>query len=259
MPIITLLSDFGLADTYVGVMKGVMLGLCPEACLVDLCHLVPRQDVRTASWQLAQAWRWFPPGSVHLAVVDPGVGGERRALAATLDGHYFVVPDNGMLSHVAADKAPEAVHAITDHQLLPGPLSGTFHGRDLFAPVAARLAGGYGLAAFGPAIDDWLRLDLPVLSAADDRVQGRIDHIDVYGNLITTITNQLLPAHFLVRLGDVCLTGPHPSYQAVPLGATACIPGSGGFLEIAINHGSAQAEFDAAIGDEVVMQAQAPA
>lgn len=156
--IVTLTTDFGHSDTYVGQMKGVALGICPDLRIVDLTHDVPPHDVEAGSYLLWTAFASFPPGTIHVAVVDPGVGTERRALAARTERHVFLAPDNGLLTRVLEEEPPGAVHAIEEaHYMRPDP-SPTFHGRDVFAPAAAYIARGTDLAHLGPPVETWVRL-----------------------------------------------------------------------------------------------------
>ncbi len=226
--IVTLLSDFGHKDPYVGIMKGVILGICPGAQLVDLTHQVSPQDIQEGAFQLVGAARWFPEGTVHLAVVDPGVGSSRRGVAAKGNKFVYVGPDNGLLSLAWERDEPVVVHEI-QHHTLP-KLSRTFHGRDMFAPVAAALANGVPIEEIGPVIGD------PVLLAHDDA--PRIVHIDNFGNLITNVRRSQHP-----DLGSVSVgwrTAPlQETFSGVAEGEILSYWGSLGLLEIAVNGGNA--------------------
>ncbi len=226
-PIITLLTDFGLGDAYVGIMKGVILSLSPDARLVDLSHEVPPQEVLSGAMVLQSAWRYFPPGTIHLAVVDPGVGSSRRALAAAGREQFFVGPDNGLFSLVFAEQAPLMVVSLENPQYFLAKVSATFHGRDIFAPVAAHLSLGVPLTAFGPALSDPVGLDFPAPEFGEEEVDGQIISCDHFGNLISNIPFMSLqswlrgrsasfrvqwpgyPAsgHHLQRCSSRCLTG----------------------------------------------------
>lgn len=251
-PVVTLLTDFGTADYYVAAVKGVLLRLAPGATLVDVGHQVPAGDVEAAGWLLAAASRWYPPGSVHLAVVDPGVGSARRILAAAAGGQWYVAPDNGLLTPLlaAAESAEQApvVRAVERHDLyLPGP-GATFHGRDRFAPVAAYLARGDDPAALGPPIADAVRLPAPPPRAEAGRLVGRVVHVDRFGNLVTD-----LPSAWLEGRGGGGEDGGAPGagpvaevdghrcersvthYRQLPPGEPGLLPGSLGTLELSLD------------------------
>jgi len=202
--IITLVSDFGTRDAYVGVLHGVILGIHPGATVVDICHDIPAQDVRSAAFVLSTAYPYFPRGTVHVVIVDPGVGTQRRAIAMRTAEAIFVAPDNGVLSYVLARQSVlETVHLTQAHYWL-APLSETFHGRDLFAPVAAHLALGTPLHEMGPAIEDAVQFPIPTpLVHGDGSIEGEVLHVDHFGNLITNVPHSLLPAGQTVdRLHD---------------------------------------------------------
>lgn len=244
-PIITLLTDFGTADAFVGVMKGIILGIAPHAHLVDLTHEVPPQAVAVAAFLLETAWREFPPGTIHLVVVDPGVGSTRRALGAEGPRGRFVAPDNGVLTPVfEAGEAP-AVHALTRPEFFRHPVSRTFHGRDIFAPVAGHLAGGVPLAALGPPVTD------PVLLAGlrpeplpDGGVAGKVLHVDRFGNLITNLPAALAAAGQGIPVVTVAgrqIRGLAESYAAALSDRPGAIVGSAGTVEVFLPGGSAAA------------------
>ncbi|MCC6444556.1 MAG: SAM-dependent chlorinase/fluorinase [Armatimonadetes bacterium] len=246
MPIVTLLTDFGLTDPYVGVMKGVILSRCPQARLVDLTHSVNPQDVAGAAFLLGSSYMHFPPRTVHLAVVDPGVGGVRRPLAALIDGHFFVAPDNGLLSHVlAAAREMQIVHLNRPQHFLP-QISRTFHGRDIFAPIAGSLAANTSLAAFGTPVMDPIMLPVSAPAVTPARIWAQVIHADRFGNLITDLTEeafrQWLPQIRLsltIRAGNAVLQGIRESYSEVAPGEPVALFDSFGRLEIAIREGSA--------------------
>lgn len=272
-PIITLTTDFGLADSYVGTMKGVILGINPDAAIVDVTHEVPPQDVRAGAYALDAAWDAFPPGTVHLAVVDPGVGTERLPIAACGPGATFVGPDNGTLSYVLAragaprpDAAPfvpasvtlpdgwSAYH-LTERAYWREPVSSTFHGRDIFAPVAAHLSAGLAPSALGPRLTHVTAFAVPVAVESDGRIEGCVQHVDRYGNLVTNIGEALLSAAdgaLTVGIGGREVTGLSTSFQGE--GPLVAVIGSGGWLEIAVPNGSAARELAAGIGDAVVVR-----
>jgi S-adenosylmethionine hydrolase len=235
--IVSLLSDFGLADTYVGQMKAALLSVAPGATLVDLTHAVAPQDVYGGAFRLWAAVDAFPAASVHLAVVDPGVGSERRAIAAlSARGDSFVGPDNGLLVP-ALDRLGGCACAVEltepAYWRLASP-SATFHGRDIFGPVAGHLAAGVPLERLGRPIEPRRAFELRMAEGLD----GEVIHIDTYGNLITNIPAANLPKAFSVRLGSLEIEA-QPNYAAVEKGASLAIVGSAGLLEISVRDGSA--------------------
>jgi S-adenosyl-L-methionine hydrolase (adenosine-forming) len=255
-PIITLLTDFGLQDAYVGIMKGVILCLNPEARLVDLSHEVKPQEILSAALLLQSAWRYFPPGTIHLAVVDPGVGSHRRALAAACNGHFAVGPDNGLFSLIFADPKPEALISLENpHYFLP-TISATFHGRDIFAPVAAHLSLGVPLTNLGPAISDPVRLDWPAPTYNETKIVGEIIASDHFGNLISNIPFSDLTSWLQGRSAKFQVQGREipqlvTTYSNVLPGSWLALEGSHGYLEIACRNGSAARMLDAGPGAKV--------
>jgi len=243
-PIITLLTDFGLRDAYVGIMKGVILGFNPHARLVDLGHEIPPQDILAGALALKFAWRYFPPGTVHLAVVDPGVGSSRRGLAASILGHFFVGPDNGLFSLIFQEQEPGAVVSLENfHYFLP-QVSATFHGRDIFAPVAAHLSLRTPLTDLGPELADPVKLDIPSPRFQDTEVFGQVIYCDHFGNLISNIPfasfNSWLQDRSVQIQVDGCpVTHLGITYSDAPPGALLALAGSHGYLEIASRQGSA--------------------
>lgn len=260
-PIITITTDFGLDDPYVAIMKGVILGIMPGTTLVDITHSVPAQDVRHAAQIVASVWRYFPTNTIHLAVVDPGVGTRRRALAIESPHGTFVGPDNGVFC-----ASLESQDSLKSGGILSGargvelrsrryrrePVSRTFHGRDIFAPAAAHLAAGVALEELGPAID---RLDCPAIAAeidiGADEVRGHVVRVDHFGNAITDIPASLVAEHPHTEVRGLLLDGLARSYQDAEIVA---LIGSHGHLEIAARNGSASAQYGLRIGDEVVVR-----
>lgn len=263
--VVTLLTDFGNRDTYVGQLKGALLSVAPDALIVDLIHDVPPQNVRLGAFHLMAAVNAFPQGTVHLAVVDPGVGTARRAIAVrSARGDHLVGPDNGLLS-LAVEKLGGAVAAVElDQQRYWRPLpSATFHGRDIFAPVAGHLARGTSLEELGSRIADFERpFLLPSVKRSDREIEGEVIHVDHYGNLVTNILGTDLPGGFSTNIREfTILGGASPNYQGVPKGQLTALVGSMGLLEIALRDGSAAARIGAALGDPVrlsILTAQAP-
>jgi S-adenosylmethionine hydrolase len=243
--IITLLTDFGTADVFVGIMKGVILGIAPQVHLVDLTHEVPPQAVAVAAFFLESAWREFPPGTIHLVVVDPGVGSSRRALAAEGPRGRFVAPDNGVLTPLFEAGEAMALHALARSEFFRQPVSRTFHGRDIFAPVAGHLANGVSLAALGPPVTDPVRLALPrAKPLPEGGMVGQVLHVDRFGNLITNLPEPLFAAGVgvpVVAVGGRRIEGLADSYAAVAPGRPGAIVGNAGTLEIFLPGGSAAA------------------
>ncbi len=292
-PIITLTTDLGLTDAYVAAIKGVMLGINPEAKLVDICHTIKPQNIAQGAFVLSRAYQFFPEGTIHVVVVDPGVGTERRAIILRTKLASFVAPDNGVLSYVIQqssggrlkglssfknysspsplkERGTEGVRlinnlqqteleagleavVITKPQFWRSAVSSTFHGRDIFAPVAARLSLGFPLADFGEVITSVTMLPLPQpYQAVDGSVVGRIIHIDSFGNLITDIKSSDLPQArraITIEVGNQLISGLSRTY-AEGSGLLALI-GSDGYLEIALKGGSASAFLDAEVDGEV--------
>lgn len=246
---ITLFTDFGLADPFVGVMKGVILGICPAARIVDLGHEATRFDPISAGFALATAVPYFPPGTVHVAVVDPGVGGPRRPLAARIGGHLFVAPDNGLLAWLLAAAHRAEVREIADPRLMRRPVSATFHGRDIFAPAAAHLALGHPFARVGPPVPDPVRPSLPRPALEPGPVvRGQVIWVDRFGNVITNVDGAALAAlrgqagaAFEVHLGAGPPAPLVSHYGTVAPGAVGAVLGSSGHLEVFVNRGSAAA------------------
>jgi S-adenosylmethionine hydrolase len=265
--IITLTTDFGLNDHFVGVMKGVMLDIFPEAHFVDITHAVQAFDVLDGSLSISQAYSFFPSGTVHMVVVDPGVGTARRPILVTTERHHFIAPDNGVLSLVYERETRLSVRHITaEHYFLPNR-SNTFHGRDVFSPVAANLAKGVNPQNFGDEVTDFVRFAAPRPKPIDERtLRGIVLKVDRFGNLITNITPQDAPAltnsattgFKILVAGKGPITRICPSYAEGAPGETFGVWGSMGFLEIATNRGSAVQLLGAGKGAEVnvVMEAK---
>jgi S-adenosylmethionine hydrolase len=247
MTIITLLTDFGTTDSYVAEVKGVLLSLAPTATVVDVSHGVPPGDVRSAAYILGRTWSRFPPGTVHLVVVDPGVGTTRAALAFSAHSHWFVGPDNGVFSPVLRDAEVEAVLLPTPEQASP-----TFHGRDLFAPAAAALASGASLHTLGEpfaGIPERLAYTSPHYEGKT--VVGEIVYIDRFGSLITNLTSEQVPTHATLEVEDLDLGSLKRTFNDVTTGGLLAYVGSGGTIEIAVRNGSAARRLGVGVGGRV--------
>jgi len=251
-PIITLLTDFGLRDHFVAAMKGVMLCVNPDLALIDISHLIPPQDILTGAFTLGQVCFCFPLGTIHLAVVDPRVGTARKALAVSAGGHYFVAPDNGILTYVLKAVAECAVHEITADNYFRKPVSATFHGRDIFAPVAAWISRGIPLNQLGPALSDPVRLKLPACRRVGDAlIQGEVLAVDQFGNLITNLRPADVPQSFKIIAGKHEITSLRRTFGEGKPGEVFAVPGSTGYLEIVVKDGSAAAVLNLASGASI--------
>ncbi len=255
-PIITLTTDFGAAAPYAAALKGVILTLNPAARLVDLTHQVPPQDVYHAAFFLAAAVPCFPPGAIHVVVVDPGVGTDRALLYVEAGGHRLLAPDNGCWTLLAGD-GPARVIRLAERRYWREPVSATFHGRDILAPVAAHLSLGADPALLGPPVEEWVRLTRHEPVAGDGVLTGEVVFIDDYGNLITNIPADLWadrvgrPAR--VSVGGRAVGRRVRTYAEAPPGTPVALVSSGGMLEVAVNHGSAARLLSAGAGTTVVV------
>ncbi|MCU1383531.1 MAG: hypothetical protein JWL71_2228 [Acidobacteria bacterium] len=242
-PVIALLTDFGTRDHYVGAMKGVILGICPDVTLVDISHDVAPHDVSGAALELAAAYRYFPPGTIFLVVVDPGVGSARRGLAADAGDYAFVAPDNGVLTAALDGQAPRRVVELTEPQYARRTVSRTFEGRDRFAPAAAWLATGIDLAALGRAAGAIERLDIPQPVVGPDRIDGEVARVDRFGNLITNIDRRtfdtLAGGPVDIRIGGHGVSRVVSTYADASPREICALFGSSGHLEVAANGASA--------------------
>lgn len=262
-PIITLTTDFGLHDSYVGVMKGVILGICPDAHLVDITHTIPPQNILAAAHVVQTLVPYFPSGSIHVVVVDPGVGSRRRAVALETPQARFVGPDNGVFGLIWRDAgerwSAEALRAVT----LQAPrfwrpqVSATFHGRDIFAPVAAHLASGIDLSELGPPVNTLQSTPAQEPTWADDgSLNGLIVYVDHFGNCISNITTTHLERfgplqHVNVIVGSQWIGPIHHTYADVAAGAALALIGSSGRLEVALRNGNASQELGIGLGQTV--------
>jgi hypothetical protein len=274
-PIITLMTDFGLRDAFVGTMKGVMLGIAPHAQLVDLTHLVPPQDIRQAAYLLMTATPFFPPHTVHMVVVDPGVGSERRAIAVETPRARYVAPDNGVLTYALALEGEWRAVELTEPAYRLSQVSTTFHGRDVFSPAAAHLAAGVPLEKFGPALKEIVQLPPPRLEIHAHHLAGEVLSVDHFGNLRTSLltfhwqggrlhfeplfavaekkTLTLDPHKARVMIGSLTLLGIQRTFSDVPPGEPLAYIGSEGGLEIAVNQGDAARQWGIRVGEQVTL------
>lgn len=259
-PIITLTTDFGTNDHFVGAMKGVILEIVPEAAIVDISHAVQAHDVLDGALTISQAYSYFPTGTVHVVVVDPGVGTKRRPILASSDGYHFVAPDNGVLSMVYAREERIHVRHISSEHYFRQPVSNTFHGRDVFAPVGAYLAKQVDSHKFGEEIQDFVKFAAPKPKAAgENRIRAVVLKVDRFGNLITNVTPTDVPAlfsgkgKFTITVGSKEITEIHSTYAAGSPGEVFGILGSMGYLEISANRAAAAQLTGAGKGSEVAI------
>ncbi|MFH2001706.1 MAG: SAM-dependent chlorinase/fluorinase [Planctomycetota bacterium] len=257
MRIITLTTDFGYRDPYVGVMKGVILSRYHDCTLVDLTHGITPHSVLEGNFSIRGSYKYFPEGTLHVLVVDPGVGSKRRILFLKKENHFFLAPDNGVLTSLV--DAPQILRSVENSSLFLNEVSSTFHGRDIFAPVAAEVQKGLPLEDLGPEINNPVTLQWSEPAYNKDTIEGCILYIDVYGNLVTNITRS-----HIYKLGlekpRIYLCGkeigmPQPAYTTRSKGDPLAIFGSFGHLEIAVNQGSAAELYGVGTGDEVIVTA----
>jgi S-adenosylmethionine hydrolase len=258
-PVVALLTDFGTRDHYVGTMKGVMLGICPDASLVDIAHDIPAHDVMAGALELAACYRYFPHGTVFLVVVDPGVGSSRRGLAADIGDYKFVAPDNGVLSAVFRESPPKKVVELTERKYALPTVSRTFEGRDRFAPAAAYLAKGIAVGWLGKTLANYQSLDLPRPVVSGDQLSGAVVRIDRFGNLISNIDRaafeQFAEARAIaVEVGGRDVSRLVATYAEAPPGELCALFGSTDHLEVAINGGDAAGALGVTRGASVLVR-----
>ncbi|HJP93028.1 MAG TPA: SAM-dependent chlorinase/fluorinase [Pyrinomonadaceae bacterium] len=257
LPVITLLTDFGTADYFVGAVKGAILSINPRAVIVDITHEIAPQDIDAAAFTLFASYQTFPAGTIHVVVVDPGVGSTRRPIVVSAGKQFFVGPDNGVFTYIYDREPRHRTHHATQEKYFRQPTSTTFHGRDIFAPVAAALSTGVKPQAFGPSVTDAVRLEnlLRPVVQTNGRIEGRVIHIDRFGNCITNLTRDIVkgaPEMLLIKEKQIS------SFREFFSDASAAnelfaIWGSAGFLEIAINRGSAALTLGVKRGEPVVL------
>src|SRR6516164_5843081 len=275
--IITLTTDFGLSDPFVGIMKGVILGIAPGAQIVDISHDIRSYDIVEGAFLIHSTYEYFPEGTVHVVVVDPGVGSARRPIAAFRGGHFFVAPDNGVLSAVLdkhersersasptgrshdecePDRAKPSteVYHITNRSLFLDSVSQTFHGRDIFAPVGAHIAKGTPIESVGPRILDFLKRPLPKPRPQGDKTVGTVLHIDKFGNIITNLRKRDLSTDFTIHVAGLTITRLCSSFSEAQRGEFFAIEGSTGFIELALDRGSAADKLSIERGDEIEVE-----
>ena len=247
MALVTLLTDFGTTDSYLAEVKGVILSRAPAATLVDITHAVPPGDIRSGAYLLGRTWHRFPADTIHLAIVDPGVGTGRAAVALRAQGHAFVGPDNGLFSPVLRDAEVEMVTLPT-----PDGASPTFHGRDLFAPAAAALATGAALVTLGePLIGLPHRLAYTEPRYEGKSIVGEIIYVDRFGTLVTNLTPELVPSYASIEVEGLDLGPLRRTFGDVPTGGLLAYVGSGGEVEVAVRGGSAARRLGLGVGGRI--------
>jgi len=257
-PIITLTTDYGTNDHLVGVLKGVILKINPEVTIVDITHAVTAFDLLDGALTIASAYSYFPPRTIHVVVVDPGVGTDRRPLLVTGQNQYFIAPDNGVLSGVFDKEANFLVRHLTSEHYFQHPVSKTFHGRDVFAPVAAWLSKNWQPGSMGEEITDFKRLALPRPKEADGALKGVVLKVDSFGNLLTNFKAEDLPAEVLekgevkLQVGNHAVTRLVPTFAHGGAGEPVAYVGSSGYVEIAVNRGNASKTLGIGRGTPVV-------
>ena len=255
MPIISLTTDFGLTDPFVGILKGVVLGICPEAVVVDVTHGLPPGDVAAGALALEGARPYFPAGTFHVAVVDPGVGTDRLAVCVRTHREFYVAPDNGLLSFLPASDICE-IRVLQNPTFQLQPVSPTFHGRDVFAPAAAHLAAGVPLEAFGPRVDELKRLAFPRAGRVGEEVRGEVVGFDHFGNAVTSLRERDYPeGAFTVEVNTQSLVFA-TTYGLVPPGFGLALTGSTGRLEVCVREGSAREVYRLRAGDRVTLRSR---
>ena len=278
IPVISLLTDFGQSDHYVGVMKGVMLDIVPDAVFADITHLISPQDIREAAYTLMNSVPFFPVHTVHLVVVDPGVGSRRRAVGVETPRGKFIAPDNGVLTYLLAQGIPFQAVELSNPAYHLEEISTTFHGRDIFSPTAAHLAAGVPLTEFGPVIEDLVWLPQPILEIHPDRIVGEVLSVDHFGNLGTSINSlqwssgdtlslksiwggegekrnqvEFSAKEVRVEIGDFSVQGISRTFSAVEPGQPLALVGSDHALDLSLNQGNLAENLGALPGDRVTL------
>ncbi len=254
--IITLTTDFGIKDHYAGAMKGALLSVTPSAVLVDISHSITSGDILDGAFVMAEAFSYFPSGTVHVGVVDPGVGGPRRAVIVETERFVFVGPDNGLLSLAAESDGIKRVIEIKNERFLRGEVSRTFHGRDIFGPAAGHLSLGVSPGEFGPETRDLEMIRVRSPECEEGAILGEVIHIDTYGNIITNIRAEFLESHLgsaevEVMLKGRAVKGLYSSYASISPFDAGALTGSSGRLEVAAREGNCSELFGVGVGEKV--------
>ena len=237
--IITLTTDFGLDDYYVGAMKGVILGINPDTQIIDITHSIPKYDVIKAAFTARNIYPYFPKGTIHVVVVDPGVGGKRKPIALHSEQGIFIGPDNGVFSLIYESSKEVRIREIANVEYMLEEMSNTFHGRDIFAPVAAHISLGVDINELGEGIESPVLLDFPEPTITENEIIGEVIYTDSFGNLITNIKGDLIKGYSRIHIDEFIIDSVASSYQDADNAELLAIIGSSGFLEISVNQGSA--------------------
>lgn len=253
---VTLTTDFGLSDPYVASMKGVILGINPKAYIVDITHEIPPQDIQRAGFVLNASYSYFPKGTIHVVVVDPGVGSERKILLVDTSKYFFLAPDNGVLGYIFQAFPNAKVYTVTHSRYFRFPVSFTFHGRDIFAPVAGYLSKGIPPNRFGPEVQEFDRGKVPLPVRKGNTMEGEIVTFDRYGNAITNIPGDWLNARlgYKIKVGKISLSKISCFFQEVPRGEALALIGSNNTLELSVHGGSAKEKMGLKVGDRIYIQ-----
>ena len=253
--LITLTTDFGLSDHYVAVMKGVIANINPNATLIDICHQIPAHGIAEAAFTIAQSYQYFPPDTTHLIVVDPGVGSNRKILLVEIPDHRFIVPDNGILSQIFERVTDYQVWSVDIHRFALDPMSETFHGRDILAPVAAHVATGKASSEFGQLFKNPKQLPPTKPKAiSKGHWQGTVLSIDHFGNIVTSFPNRMISKEdqkFLLQIGEVEITSSIQKYYQGSKNKIFCIAGSSGYIEVSLRETSAERRCNVTIGESI--------
>ncbi|MGC8885791.1 MAG: SAM hydrolase/SAM-dependent halogenase family protein [Verrucomicrobiia bacterium] len=255
-PIITLTTDFGTRDWFVGTMKGVILSIAPNAKIVDITHEIPPGDIKSGAFALFAAYSYFPENTIHIAVVDPGVGSNRKPIAVKTNSYWFIAPDNGVLSYALINEEIKDIRLIENEKFLLKPLGNTFHGRDVFAPAAAHIATGISGTKIGKKLTEFLRLEFPKPIIFKDRIEGEIIYIDRFGNAITNIKFKPDCSYYncQVYIDNRPVARVRRCYADVQKGKAVAVPGSSGFIEIAVRDGNAANNMNLKVGKKILLR-----
>jgi len=255
-PLITLITDFGLEDVYVGVMKGVILGINPNCRIIDITHSISPHDIYGAMFAIQSSYKYFPSGTIHLIVVDPGVGTNRRVIVVKTEKYYFVCPDNGLISMIINEEGPHKIYEVTNKEIFLKKISYTFQGRDIFAPVASYLSVGMHPEKMGREINDPVIIKLPKPSVKDDKIYGEVIHIDRFGNLITNIPETLFkPEKALkITIGKYLVDRFVRTYQEAPPDKLVALIGSTNTVEISKKEKNTAQELNLKKGEKVTIE-----
>jgi S-adenosyl-L-methionine hydrolase (adenosine-forming) len=256
--IITLTTDFGTDDTYVAAMKGVILSINPKATIIDITHSILPQNIREAAFIFSTAYRYFPRGTIHVLVVDPGVGSNRKELLVQTETYYFLAPDNGVLSYVFQNEKTKHVIQLENQKYFRQPISHTFHGRDIFAPIAAHLSLGVSISKLGSKVEKLIKFPIPEPGIVDNHIYAHILHIDHFGNIITDISKEFWnktigKKRFAISIGKKKITQIKKTFADGKFGDIIAYYGSAGFLEIAIVSGNAVSKLNLTLDSPIVI------